>query len=109
VLRYRSRDHIRVLGMGCACERTTPRIRCVGRTDDMLIYKAMNIFPSAIREIALGVGGDHLDGLTRVRKERAEQERAEQAEQVRWRCGGVLVGRLFRCWVLVVGGTPLGS
>jgi phenylacetate-coenzyme A ligase PaaK-like adenylate-forming protein len=75
VLRYRSRDNVRVVGMGCACGRNTPRIRCLGRTDDMLIYKAMNVFPAAIREIALTVGGGALDGMTRIRKERADQVR----------------------------------
>ncbi|ORA15183.1 phenylacetate--CoA ligase family protein [Mycobacterium arosiense] len=78
VLRYRSGDHIRVLGTRCRCGRATPRIRCIGRTDDMLIYKAMNVFPSAIREIALAIGGEYLDGLTRVRKERHEQVRFDE-------------------------------
>jgi hypothetical protein len=45
VLRYRSADHLVVTAMSCPCGRTSPRIRCVGRTDDMLIYKAMNVFP----------------------------------------------------------------
>jgi phenylacetate-CoA ligase len=35
----------------CACGRTSPRIRCIGRTDDMLVVRAVNIFPSAIREV----------------------------------------------------------
>src|SRR4051812_48920770 len=43
VVRYRSRDHATVVAMGCACGRTGPRIRCIGRTDDMLIYKGMNV------------------------------------------------------------------
>lgn len=51
VLRYRSRDHAQVVAMRCACGRTSPRIRCIGRTDDMLIYKGMNVFPAAIRDL----------------------------------------------------------
>ncbi len=31
--------------------RTGPRVRCIGRTDDMLIVRGVNVFPSAIREI----------------------------------------------------------
>ena len=51
VIRYRSADYIRVEGVGCACGRTSPRIRCIGRVDDMLIYRGMNVFPSAIRDV----------------------------------------------------------
>ncbi len=51
LLRYRSRDHV-VVSMGpVASGRTGPRIRCVGRTDDMLIVRGVNVFPSAIREV----------------------------------------------------------
>jgi phenylacetate-CoA ligase len=51
VLRFRSRDHIRIETAACACGRTTPRIRCIGRTDDMLIVRGVNVFPTAIREV----------------------------------------------------------
>lgn len=51
LLRFRSGDHVEVLGTGCACGRTGPRIRCVGRTDDMLIVRGVNVFPSAIRSV----------------------------------------------------------
>jgi phenylacetate-CoA ligase len=51
VLRYRSRVHAGVVGMSCACGRTSPRIRCIGRTDDMLIVRGVNVFPSAVREV----------------------------------------------------------
>ena len=51
LLRFRSGDHVEVLGTRCACGRTGPKIRCVGRTDDMLIVRGVNVFPSAIRSI----------------------------------------------------------
>ena len=35
----------------CPCGRTGPRVRCIGRTDDMLIVRGVNVFPSAIREV----------------------------------------------------------
>jgi phenylacetate-CoA ligase len=35
----------------CPCGRTGPRIRCIGRTDDMLIVRGVNVFPSAVREV----------------------------------------------------------
>jgi phenylacetate-CoA ligase len=54
LLRFRTRDHVEVWTSPCACGRTSPRVRCIGRTDDMLIVRGVNVFPSAIREI---VGG----------------------------------------------------
>jgi phenylacetate-CoA ligase len=35
----------------CPCGRPGPRIRCIGRTDDMLIVRGVNVFPSAVREV----------------------------------------------------------
>ncbi|HLH68925.1 MAG TPA: phenylacetate--CoA ligase family protein [Candidatus Dormibacteraeota bacterium] len=51
LLRFRTRDRVEVLGVGCECGRPGPRIRCVGRTDDMLIVLGVNVFPSAIRDV----------------------------------------------------------
>jgi phenylacetate-CoA ligase len=51
LLRFRTRDHVVVRTSPCACGRTGPRIRCVGRTDDMLIVRGVNVFPSAVREV----------------------------------------------------------
>jgi phenylacetate-CoA ligase len=51
LLRFRTRDHVQVSATPCACGRTSPRIRCVGRTDDMLIVRGVNVFPSAVREV----------------------------------------------------------
>ncbi len=54
MLRFRSRDHVRVRVGPCACGRPGPRVRCIGRTDDMLIVRGVNVFPSAIREVVSG-------------------------------------------------------
>ncbi len=51
LLRFRTRDHVRVFVGACACGRTSPRLRCIGRTDDMLIVRGVNVFPSAVREV----------------------------------------------------------
>lgn len=51
LLRFRTRDHVLVWTSRCKCGRTAPRIRCIGRTDDMLIVRGVNVFPTAIREI----------------------------------------------------------
>jgi len=54
LLRFRTRDHVEVRATPCPCGRTGPRVRCIGRTDDMLIVRGVNVFPSAVREV---VGG----------------------------------------------------
>ena len=51
LLRFRTRDHVEVRTSPCTCGRTGPRIRCVGRTDDMLIVRGVNVFPAAVREV----------------------------------------------------------
>jgi phenylacetate-CoA ligase len=51
LVRFRSRDHVIVNMKPNPTGRTGPRIRCIGRTDDMLIVRGVNLFPSAIRSI----------------------------------------------------------
>jgi phenylacetate-CoA ligase len=51
LLRFRTRDHVEVRMSPCPCGRTGPRIRCLGRTDDMLIVRGVNVFPSAVRDV----------------------------------------------------------
>ncbi|MGH3132810.1 MAG: phenylacetate--CoA ligase family protein [Gaiellaceae bacterium] len=51
LLRFRTRDHVEAQMSPCACGRTGPRVRCIGRTDDMLIVRGVNVFPSAVREV----------------------------------------------------------
>ena len=51
LLRFRSRDHVEVWTSRCACGSSALRARCIGRTDDMLIVRGVNVFPSAVREI----------------------------------------------------------
>jgi phenylacetate-CoA ligase len=54
LLRFRTRDHVEVRTSPCRCGRTGPRIRCLGRTDDMLIVRGVNVFPSAVRDVVSG-------------------------------------------------------
>ena len=55
LLRFRTRDHVAVRMGPCPCGRTGPRVRCLGRTDDMLIVRGVNVFPAAIREVVSGL------------------------------------------------------
>jgi phenylacetate-CoA ligase len=50
-LRFRTRDHVEVRTSPCPCGRTGPRVRCIGRTDDMVIVRGVNVFPSAVRDV----------------------------------------------------------
>ena len=58
LLRYRTRDIAHIDRSPCACGRTTARMsRVTGRTDDMLIIRGVNVFPSQIEEALLRVEG----------------------------------------------------
>jgi phenylacetate-CoA ligase len=58
LLRFRTRDRVEVRTSPCPCGRTGPRLRCIGRTDDMLIVRGVNVFPSAVREVVSAFAPD---------------------------------------------------
>ncbi len=106
LLRFRTRDHVEVRMSPCPCGRTGPRIRCVGRTDDMLIVRGVNVFPSAVREV-VGAFAPDVSGhiLVKPRGEGVKQDpplpvsvelargasaHPELAESIRERLRGVL-------------------
>ena len=58
MLRYRTRDITRLIEEPCACGRTHRRImRMMGRTDDMLIIRGINIYPSQVEAVLVGFPG----------------------------------------------------
>ncbi len=58
LLRYRTRDIVRITHEKCKCGRTSPRIsKILGRTDDMIIVRGINVFPSQIEHVLLGIEG----------------------------------------------------
>lgn len=65
VVRFKSGDHIIVTDTECGCGRTGPKIRCFGRTDDMLIVRGINVFPSAIQDLVLQMQPE-TNGVMRV-------------------------------------------
>ena len=85
LLRYRTGDLTRLEHGRCLCGRTTARMeKTLGRTDDMLIIRGVNVFPSQIEtellrtdglephyELLLERGESHMDDLT-VRVEASE-------------------------------------
>jgi phenylacetate-CoA ligase len=66
LLRFRTRDHVELRTGDCPCGRTSPRMRCIGRTDDMLIVRGVNVFPAAVREV-VGAFAPDVSGQIRVR------------------------------------------
>ncbi len=66
LVRYRTNDSIVITGTDqCECGRMTPRFRILGRTDDVIIVRAVNVYPSAVAE-AIGEISD-LSGEYRIR------------------------------------------
>ena len=58
MVRYRSRDITRLTREPCACGRTHVRImRVTGRDDDMLIIRGVNVFPSQVEAVLVGLPG----------------------------------------------------
>jgi phenylacetate-CoA ligase len=107
LLRFRTRDHVQVGVSPCACGRTGPRVRCIGRTDDMLIVRGVNVFPAAVREV-VGAFAPEVSGHILVRPQatgvkqepplpvsvelaRGGTPDAELAEAIRERLRSVLV------------------
>jgi phenylacetate-CoA ligase len=58
MIRYRTRDLTRMITEPCPCGRTLHRIRRImGRTDDMLIIKGVNVFPTQIEAVLFDIEG----------------------------------------------------
>lgn len=58
VIRYRTRDLTRILLEPCECGRTLARMEKIkGRTDDMLIVRGVNVFPSQIEGVLFEIEG----------------------------------------------------
>ena len=56
ILRFRTRDITKLDFEPCECGRTQPRMeRVTGRTDDMMIIRGVNVFPSQIEEVLLKI------------------------------------------------------
>jgi phenylacetate-CoA ligase len=60
VIRFLGGDIVRIEGTSCECGRTSFRMRCLGRRDDMFIVRGVNVYPAAI----LAVVGDFRPRVT---------------------------------------------
>ncbi|MEN8190725.1 MAG: phenylacetate--CoA ligase, partial [Thermodesulfobacteriota bacterium] len=58
MIRYRTRDLTRMINEPCGCGRTLAKMhRVLGRTDDMLIIKGVNVFPTQIESVLFDIDG----------------------------------------------------
>jgi phenylacetate-CoA ligase len=58
LIRYRTRDVVSIRYEKCRCGRTSPRISKIkGRTDDMIVVRGINVFPSQIEHVLIGIEG----------------------------------------------------
>ena len=58
LIRYRTRDLTRLNREKCKCGRTLVRMnKCLGRSDDMLIIRGVNLFPSQVESVLLEMSG----------------------------------------------------
>jgi phenylacetate-CoA ligase len=120
LVRYRTSDLLEILGVGpCACGRTGPRFRVIGRADDMLHVKGINVFPNGVVQVLESMVPDvtgefqivlshpspytHLD----ITVERGEKMRPEEMEGLKRRVTARLKDELnFKASVTLV---PPGS
>ncbi len=65
LVRFRTRDHVQVTHTECACGRTGFGIRIIGRTDDLLIVRGVNVYPAAVRDVIAGFA-PHTNGVIEI-------------------------------------------
>jgi phenylacetate-CoA ligase len=98
LLRYRTRDRVALLHDACPCGRTSVRMQRVqGRTDDMLIVRGVNVFPTQIEQVLLahpGLTSNYQIIVDRQHDQLDELEVRVEADEVLHREGGETVGLL---------------
>lgn len=65
LIRYRTRDNVIINKDPCECGRTGMRIKCVGRTDDMLLVLGVNVYPAAVRDV-IGMFQPKVNGILEI-------------------------------------------
>jgi len=65
LIRYRTGDIVKVLRKRCSCKRSGFQFEVAGRTDNMLVIKGLNVFPSQIEQI-LNKRIDHIGNMYHV-------------------------------------------
>jgi phenylacetate-CoA ligase len=84
LLRYRTRDITYFMREACSCGRTTVRMhRLFGRTDDMLIIRGVNVFPSQIEQALIEIEGTEPQYLIVVNRGESHLDEVELQVEVK--------------------------
>ncbi len=84
LLRYRTRDITSFITEPCSCGRTTRRInRLFGRTDDMLIIRGVNVFPSQIEQALIEIEGTEPQYLIIINRGESHLDEVELQVEVK--------------------------
>jgi len=84
LLRYRTRDITYLMEEPCPCGRTTVRMhRLFGRTDDMLIIRGVNVFPSQIEQALIEIEGTEPQYLIIVNRGESHLDEVELQVEVK--------------------------
>jgi phenylacetate-CoA ligase len=84
LLRYRTRDITYLMEEPCSCGRTTVRMhRLFGRTDDMLIIRGVNVFPSQIEQALIEIEGTEPQYLIIVNRGESHLDEVELQVEVK--------------------------
>jgi len=84
LLRYRTRDITSLMVEECSCGRSTVKMqRLFGRTDDMLIIRGVNIFPSQIEHALFGIEGTEPAYVIIVNREESHLDEVELQVEVK--------------------------
>ena len=98
LLRYRTRDRVALLHNACPCGRTSVRMQRVrGRTDDMLIVRGVNVFPTQIEQVLLshpGLTSNYQILVDRQRDQLDELEVQVEMDEALHHKGGEAIGAL---------------
>jgi len=98
LLRYRTRDRVALLHETCPCGRTSVRMQRVrGRTDDMLIVRGVNVFPTQIEQVLLshpGLTSNYQILVDRQRDQLDELEVRVEVDEALQREGDETIGAL---------------
>jgi phenylacetate-CoA ligase len=70
LIRFRTRDHVEVTHTECECGRTGFGMRIIGRTDDLLIVRGVNVYPAAIRDVIASFA-PKLNGVMEIQMKQA--------------------------------------
>jgi phenylacetate-CoA ligase len=84
LIRYRTRDITYFMRRPCSCGRTTVRMhRLFGRTDDMLIIRGVNVFPSQIEQALIEIEGTEPQYLIILKRGESHLDEVELQVEVK--------------------------